>query len=297
MVSNLMKFIIIKLFPYKMFELFKGLNKSQLLKLLAIIAMSDGCVKGDRSYKRKLGLNTHPGSIQQHELLDYLGKQTIGKGIKSYKRKYLESRIHSVKLIKQLLQISPIYKTSPYKEEIKKYLSSIQPSLKFILNENKKVLWLAFRMWFDFEGCVIPRFRLAKKVDRGYFYYDLAFLSEIFMAGANPTLVNNLIELSNKLGFKAVMHKDKRNWSGIGGLRIYRKKDLIKFTKLGPITNVKVSSKSPRFNGFTKRGLCLATNEILQWPKLHWSFKNKSEAQKLKEKLDKKLLEIIKKYN
>ncbi len=279
-------------------NLFKNLKNSQLLKLIAVIALSDGSIETYKNYKRELRLGTHKDSIQQHELLNYLSNRVINKNVVYYRYKdMLSSRVYSKKLIANLFELSPQYKTTPSKETKAEFLSKPQPTLKFILNENKKVRMLVFRMWFDFEGSMVPRFRLAKKLDRGYFYYDLAFLSEIFLAETNPSLVKNLKELSRNLGFKASIMKTKRNWSGIQGIRIYRKKDVSRFAKIGPVTNVKVSKKSPRLSGFTKRSVCLATCHILKWKRVHWSFKNEKEAIKLKQKLDKKLINIIKKYN
>lgn len=280
-------------------RLFKNLRKLQLLKFLAVIALSDGSINQGKDCRRELRLVTHKDSVQQHKLFNYLSKKVLNKEIISYNYKnFLSSRVYSTKFINDLLKLSPEYKTTPGKDTKKEFLSKPQPTLKFILNETLDIQMLAFRMWFDFEGSVIPYFRLAKKSDRGkYFSYDLAFLYEIFLAETNPNLVKDLVQLSNNLGFKASIMKTKRNWIGIQGIRIYRKEDLLKFTKFGPITDVKVSKKSPRLNGFTKRSVCLATRKILKWKKIHWSFKNKKEAIKLKQRLDKKLMDTIKKYN
>lgn len=279
-------------------EEFKTLNKIQLLKIIAIIALSDGSINKINKYAKELRLVTHKESVEQHELLNYLTKKIINKKTSVYIGRFLRSSVYCTELINSLLRLSPSFKTTPYRTETKeKFFSQPQPTLKFIFNERKNFQMLAFRLWFDFEGSVIPRFRICKKLDRGYFYYDVAFLSEILLAETNPSLIKDLIKLSKNLGFKAVVKKDRRKWIGIDGIRIYKKDNILKFTKFGPITNVKVSNKSPRFSGFSKRSLCLATQEILKWKKIHWSFKNKKEAMILKRKLDKKLRSIIKKYD
>ncbi|MBM3199418.1 hypothetical protein FJZ53_00675 [Candidatus Woesearchaeota archaeon] len=279
-------------------RLFKDFKNPRLLKFIAVIALSDGSIESYKDYKKELRLGTHKDSTQQHELLNYLSNRIIGKNIAQYQYKdMLSSRVYSKKLITALYNLSPEYKTTPTKETKAEFLSKPQPTLKFILNESKKVQMLAFRMWFDFEGSMISRFRLAKKIDKGYLYYDIAFSYEIFLAETNPSLVNDLVELSSNLGFKALIMKSKRNWSGIEGIRIYRKRDVSKFAKIGPITNVKVSKKSPKLAGFKKRSICLATDHVLKWKKIHWSFKDLLPASGLKQELDKKWIKTIKKYD
>ncbi|MAG20372.1 hypothetical protein CL618_02990 [archaeon] len=277
---------------------FESLNKKQLLKLLAVIALSDGTIDKRGKYMRSITLRTNKNSVGQHDMFNYLSNQVINKNAGNIKsKKFLCSRIYSTKLVKKLLKLSPSYKTTPCKENKEDFLSKPQPTLSFMFNEDKKIQILALRMWFDFEGTIIPRFRLCKKVDRKYFSYDLAFLYEVFLAESNPSLVNDLIKLCNNVGFKAVIKKDPRNWIGLGGVKLYGKEDVIKFSKLGPITDVKVSKKSPRFCGFTKKSIGLSTVEILKWKKIHWSFDNEKEGLELKQELDKKFRNIIKKHN
>lgn len=273
------------------------LNKNQLLKLFAVICLSDGFVDS-REYRRMVQLETQKSSEQQHNLFSYLSSRLVNKKFCSHIRKdTIRSRVHSTRLVNTLLKLCPEYKTTPGKEAKEEYLSGPQPNLEFLFNEPKEIQMLAFRIWFDFEGCVSPRFRLAKKIDKGYIYYDVAFLSEIFLSETNPGLVNDLIKLSNNLGFKALIKKDQRKWSGIDGIWVFRKKDQIGFTKFGPVTDVKVSKKSSRLSGFTKKSLCLTTYDILHWEKTHWAFKTREEAVKLKQLLDKKLIETIKMYD
>jgi len=279
-------------------EEFGGLNKKQLLKLLAVIALSDGTIDKHKKYMRSITLRTNKNSVGQHDMFNYLSNQIINKNAGNIKsKKFLCSRIYSTELVKKLLKLSPSYKTTPCKENKKDFLSKPQPTLSFMFNENKNVQKLALRMWFDFEGTLISRFRLCKKFDRKYFSYDLAFLYDVFLAESNPSLVNDLIKLCDNVGFKAVIKKDPRNWIGIGGIKLYGKSDVIKFSEMGPITDVKVSKKSPRFSGFSKKSICLSTLEILKWKKIHWSFDNEKEGLLLKQELDKKFKEMIKKYD
>jgi hypothetical protein len=274
---------------------FNNFSMNQILKFLAIIAMSDGTIKN----KNEIRLETHNTSLSLHTLLGSFSEKLINKTPTSYlnKRGFLRTNLCSVDLVKGLLKLSPTYKTTPVNEVKEEYLSKPQPTLKFILNESKKIQMLAFRMWFDFEGCVIPRFRLAEKKDKGYFYFDLAFQSQLFLSETNPTLVQDLIDLSKNIGFNATIKNKKGYWSGIDGISVTRKNNVIEFCKQGPLTDVLVSKKSSRFAGCTKRSLCLATLEIFNWPKIHWSFKTFDEAIELKKELDLKLNEIIYKYN
>ena len=74
-----------------MIKLLKRLNKIQLLKLIAVIALSDGSINQGKECKRELRLVTHKNSIQQHELFNYLSKKVLDKEIVSYKYGFVES--------------------------------------------------------------------------------------------------------------------------------------------------------------------------------------------------------------
>ena len=56
-----------------------------------------------------------------------------------------------------------------------------------------------------------------------------------------------MYELNSKI------KKDKRNWYGLGGIRVTKRDNIKEIIKRGPITSVKISNKSPRFKGIKKR--------------------------------------------
>ena len=197
--------------------------------------------------------------------------------------------------VKELLELSPSYKTSPSREEVKNYLLRESPTFSFIFEENVSFKWIVFRLWFDFEGSITPTFRFSKKIDKGkYIYYQSSFETQFYIACAHPGLVEELIKLCNDLGLCAKIKRDKRCWSGIGGIRITCKKDIRKIISHGPITDVKISGKSPRFKGVEKRKMCDLVKIIYASNISNSkSFKSKEEGEEYRTSNYNKMLEIL----
>ncbi|MFH0836759.1 MAG: LAGLIDADG family homing endonuclease [Candidatus Aenigmatarchaeota archaeon] len=277
-----------------------NLSRKQMLKLLGVIALSDGSVH----YSGKsIRLSTSITSKGQHELFRTLCLKVFKKepkkyiiSRKSFGAEALWSELFMRKAVEELYTLSPTFKTTPGKSSIKKYLNSKQPSIAFLLNESKHVKELAIRTWFDFDGSVVPSIKIRLKKDKKgnkiYRYYQVGFECEIQIAETNPTLANQILRLFNSLGIKSRIKYDKRKWSGIDGVSISAQKSVEKFVKLGPMTDIRVSAKSYRFNGIRKSVICRIVGQLFSdnTVRLSGSFTNKSKAIKYKRYL-KSLLE------
>ncbi|MEK6861017.1 MAG: hypothetical protein AABY07_03510 [Nanoarchaeota archaeon] len=292
-----------------------NLSNNELLKLLAIITLTDGTISKERykesTYLKCIKLETVSYNSDQHRLFNYLCKKVFGKETKRFtylnnkNKKILCSKLFGKNNILKILTLSPTYKTSKYyKEETNDFLNAAQPTIKFILSDkNIRIKKLALRTYFDFDGCIIPSFKIKNKKDKKkgkvYKYYHLCFDCVIKISETNPNLVKELIKLCNSIGINALIDRDKRNWSGIGGIRISQLEGIKRFIKFGgPITNVKVSSKSKRFHMKTKLSLCKAVMKILNsGMQRSYYTKDYEKALEKKEELNKLLMSEIENYN
>jgi len=294
-----------------MYPDFRGLGREEILKILAVVILSDGTLLN--SYKKAIKLLTSNKSECQHDFFKFLCLKTFDKepkkcyvkfvsGKTGRAERYIQSTLSSKEVVKDLLCLNQNYKTTKGKLSEKDFLALQQPSLNFLSDESEKLKWLALRTWFDFDGCIMPSFKLKRKVekkkDNQYIYYQVQFECEIRIAETNPSLVKDLLKLCRDLGLRAIKKK-KSNWSGIDGICFSRFDDIRKFVFHGPVTEVPVSRKSPRFYGISKRKICHAVKSILADDLIKKSkyFKNKSGAVKYKKQMDRILFDSIKKVN
>jgi len=229
---------------------------------------------------------------------NYLCKKTLGKYPKVYRRpkkKILTSEFFSRSISDKLCSLSPTFQTTP-SITIKKegYLKIKQPTLKFIKNESLEFKWLALLTYFDFDGSISPSVRLKHKRElkksKLYEYYQVQLEFEIRIAETNPQLNKELIDICSELGLKANKTTDKRNWSGIGGIRVIDIGSVRKFIERDTITEVKISGKSYRFEGLTKSSIMKSIKRIIKEVPLSKSFKTKKEAERYQKYLNSKLL-------
>jgi len=284
----------------------ESLSNKKLLKLLAIILLSDGTLHNTNN-KYYFRLETVIYNKCQHDFFDFLCKRLFnkkpGKWInKKQNPKILSSRIYVKKYTEKMLKLSPSYKTTPGPNMTKEeFLNSDQPSFKFILEDrNIELKKLALRTYFDFDGSIVPSFKIKhkkeRKKDRLYEYYQIQFECEINISETNPNLVKEISELCNNLGLRHTIKKDKRKWSELEGIRISEVKSVKRFINFGgPITNVRISLKSHRIMGKTKRAVCFAVDDILKNNKLSYYFKDRKSALEKKSELDKLLISTISK--
>lgn len=287
-----------------MFKELKELSREDLIKILAVVMLSDGYLYKERYLK----LNTSSKSDCQHDLFGYLCYKLFSKKPKKYFvtfnrdgliEHYLQSAFLSKEAATELLKLSVSYKTTCGKLKKEEFLKLPQPDISFLLNSSLEVKWLAFRTWFDFDGSISPFFKLRKKRDikngKNYDYFQVQFVCEIRIAETNPSLVRQLKILTDSLGLNAIIKK-KNNWSGIDGICVSRLNDVKKFTCFGPITDMPISKKSNRFEGVKKKTICLAVKKILEDDSILKSryFRDEKEAINYKNQMDKILFSLVK---
>ncbi len=291
-----------------MYSEFDNLKKPEIFKILAIVGLSDGTVREEENYIR---LVTSNKSECLHDIFKYLCNKVTNQtprtcitrfksGFANKAKDYIQTTLTSETIVSKLINLNSNYKTTRGKLTKEEFLNTPQPNLQFLYNSSKKLKWLAFRLWFDFDGCLVPSFKLKRKTEKRkksiYNYYQVQFEAELKIAETNPNLVEDLIQLCSLIGFNPIKKYKKKNWSGLDGISITRLSEVKEFCKFGPITNVKVSDKSPRFSGMKKKSLCVATLKILEDPNIKKSkyFKNQFEALEYKNNMDKILLNLIK---
>ncbi len=282
---------------------FKHLNKKQLLKILAILALSDGHIFKRGTKPKNIRLVTSFYGEAQHHFFRGLCRKLFSKNTRKRiifngitAQKFILSDFNFGKDILALYALSPEYKTTPGKQTIDDFLKSPQPTLNFLFEEDDTVRWLGLRTYFDFDGSITPTIKLKHKKDKKkekiYHYFQVQLECEVKISETNHSLVNDLIHLCKQMGLKATIKKDNRNWSGLAGICISEIESVRKFLKLGgPITAVKISGKSNRFKGITKMDICRRLNKLFSDQNFQFSksFKNLNEAMKYQEYLNKSL--------
>jgi len=278
----------------------KKFTKNQRLKLLAIILLSDGYVHKTKGKVNSIRLTTVDYNKCQHKLFCELCLSLFKKKPKIYSslnRRNVTSELFSRNIEKTIYSLSPTYQTSPSKNlPQEEYLKVNQPTIRFLDNEPLNFKFLALLMYFDFDGSISPALKLKKKRDykngKLYIYYQVQLEIEIRIAETNPNLNTELIKICGNLGIKANRALNKRNWSGIEGLRISKINDIKKFISNDVITTVKISAKSNRFKGITKSSIFKSIHQILKYFPLSRSFKKKKEAEEYRKDLNKRILKI-----
>ena len=189
-----------------MFNEFVDLSRKDLLKVLAVVVLSDGTLNKEKNYIR---LFTSLSSDCQHNLFKFLCYKLFNKKPLKYvispkrsdrkNEQYIQSTLISKEAINELLSLNSIYKTTYGKINKNQFLKLKQPNCNFLLNSSEKLKWLALRTWFDFDGSISPLFKLRKKRDikrnKSYDYYQVQFECEIRIAETNPSLVAGLLNL------------------------------------------------------------------------------------------------------
>ncbi|MDD5651389.1 MAG: hypothetical protein PHF86_13405 [Candidatus Nanoarchaeia archaeon] len=158
-----------------------------------------------------------------------------------------EIYLYDKDLTKSLLSLSPTYKTG----------LNCNPSLKFLFKQNEKTIIECFRLAMTTDGCVIlgQEHKIPFKV-RGRLSFSCA----------HEKLLKEWKNLFNLIGFNGniVYYESK-----CLGLVITKSVYLTKFYELGGfIENVKISGKSPRFEGYNKNEvlkISLNTSHFKSW--------------------------------
>lgn len=293
----------------------KKLTHIQGLKILAILILSEGYINHSRNSSPFIRLNTLSSSREQHELFDKLCIHLFNKkprrynymninSSKSSASKMTHSEVTPGEAIEELYALSPTFKTTAgSKISNREFMKSDQPTIRFLFNEPQSLRELALRIWFDFDGSIIPNYKLKRKRDKKskkiYNYFQIQFECEVNIAETNPNLVKELLQLCESVGLKARVKTDNRKWSGIDGICISKLESIKKFTQMGPITNIKISSKSNRFQNIRKKDMCQAINSLISDKNVPLSkyFKEKKEAIKYRKHLTNLLIQKIEKYN
>jgi hypothetical protein len=241
-------------------------TKKDLLKVLAMLTLSDGHLYIHKGRPRTVRLVTSEYGKAQHSFFNLLCTKLFDRKIVTRikklenGKKIIISDLNYHKGVSELLLLSPTYKTTPGTQTKLEYLSSPQPTISFLLKSSEKVRWFCLRTYFDFDGSISPSIKLKSKKDRKkgktYQYYQVQTEIEIKISETNPSLVRELVLLCESLGLKARITKDKRNWIDISGICISEKKSVKKFLEQGgSITNVLISGKSKNFENISKKEL------------------------------------------
>ncbi len=284
------------------------LTKTQAKKLICVITLCDayGAIYPRESSKRaQWRLETKPNNTLHYFVHDlFLYAYNVKPLLRFRKSRELQfSELNGKiceKILKDLFKFTPTFKTSPAKsigESAEEYLRQPQPTLKFLFTEPRWLQELAIRVIFDLEGCIVPRISIKKKKYKNKSYYQVQFEPLLEISLTHPTLVKQLHAVLKKLDFNPKIVKDLREWSKVGGMRITRKKDIIRFLEIGgSLTYVRIhkSKKAGIYNNnnFFKQTLLKASCELLKKYGTSKHFSTLEEAKKYVEYLKSELIKL-----
>src|SRR3989344_2096105 len=159
-----------------------------------------------------------------------------------YAKKANNIRVSDEELGKELLRLSPSFKTSPsWYETSEEYLNSPQPTLKFLFDASEQTKIWAMRFGFTADGSISVPLKSYPSLD---------------LACYHPTLAVEWKDFMQSLGFKVKIVNSGNSWCGIAGIRAQTREAFKKFFDLGGfIDGVKISRKSKRYFGIPKNEL------------------------------------------
>jgi hypothetical protein len=218
------------------------MNKSDRKKLLAVMLLTDGMLTKTKSPRIMFFSNDETLMNLFRNLIEKIYNTTPTSFFK-YKNGYrvIYARKEHIKIMDDLLTLSPSYKTSPNNLSVEDYNNLPQPSLSFMNNCDKELLNRAINIAMAAEGsiCVTRR-------ENGTIRGILRF------ACGHPTLVKYWQKLFQRAGIKLDIDTYYKVWSGISGLRIVDSSEIEKFYKIGGfLDNVKIC-RGKRFKGISK---------------------------------------------
>lgn len=222
-------------------------KKIDLKKIIAIALLTDGYLSSKDCYR----INFYSKDIVLknyiHNILDNISNYQINSYFDKKKKGHFV-RLCDIGLANELLNFCPNYKTSPsVNQEIDDYMKEAQPTIKFLKNSNKETKILCLRMAFSTDGSI------SLNKNGGY---------ELNLACYHPKLCLEWQELIEEFKINAKIGKDKKEWGGVDGLRIYDLESITKFFRLGGfIDGVKISNKSKFYKGIEKNKLLRAIVE------------------------------------
>lgn len=171
-----------------------------------------------------------------------------------YKSIFVTTHNVSDKILSEIKEICPNFKTSPRNETIREYLNKPQPSIKYLFERPEVEQQIAIRLWANTEGSI--GIALNKKSN--------LIAPSFKIACAHPSLIKELQYLCkiNKLNMFVI--KEEKNWSGLSALRTNSIGTAINFLKIGGfIRGTKIKMQSKYFNNLDKQDVLLGILEFI----------------------------------
>ena len=171
-----------------------------------------------------------------------------------YKSIFVTTHNVSDKILSEIKEICPNFKTSPRNEFKIEYLANLQPSIKYLFNSNKLEQETAIRLWANTEGSIgIAMDRRSNLIN-----------PSLKIAIAHPSLIYELKKLCEINGIIFMIIKEEKNWSGLSALRSTSITSTINFLRIGGfIRGTKIKAQSKYFNGLDKQDVLLGILEFI----------------------------------
>lgn len=224
-------------------------------KVLAIALLTDGSLSPKDNYRISFYTKDQKLKKLLFGIIDYLSIFHPSIYFDRKKQGYL-IRLSDRKLAKKLLDLCPNYKTAPsLNQKIKEYFDEPQPNIQFLNKANINTQIFCLKMAFSCDGSI------SLNKNGGY---------ELNLSCYHPLLCLEWQKFLKKFKINGKIGKDKKAWGEVDGIRIYDRKSISNFLKLGGfIEGVKISNKSNIYK-------CIEKNKLLKelvkkWPRsLAW---------------------------
>jgi DNA-binding XRE family transcriptional regulator len=175
-----------------------------------------------------------------------------------------ESYVYDRTLIKNLLFLSPTYKTAPKSQSINEYNKEPQPTILFLLQQDKKTQIYCVRLAMSADGCII----IQKESERPF-----RIRGRLFFSCAHKLLIKEWKTLFNQINLPLYLINRNDYWGGVSGIATTKKENIKKFMEYGGFADlIKTTKKSKRFAGYEKNSLLkIAIKEggIKSWKEIY----------------------------
>ncbi len=224
----------------------KGISKHDAQKLVAVCLLTDGSLKWNKA-KQSFIITFHNKDECLHELfknLLWIGFNETPTFDKLFHKGVLNTGVVRKKdreIVSTLFSLSPTFKTKPFRCSKEEFLNSPQPTISFLLKNRIKLQKLAFRIAMACDGSIGI---CIKK--------DGSFKPRLRLGCAHPFLLEEWKILTEKIGLKMNIEKDRNTWSGFHSLETSSIEEIKKFHEMGGFLPEEVIARRGKFKGIRK---------------------------------------------
>lgn len=223
----------------------KSVCHEEAKKILAIFLLTDGSVFWEKGKKRFVVCFSSK-DISLHNLF-------IQFVFRAFRRKPTFIMNKSKRCLKtgfairpksnvaiELFSLSPTFKTAPKNITSDDFLNGPQPTISFLNNSDDLIKEISFRIAMSCDGSI------------GIASHGVKPKPSLRLSCTHPNLILEWKQLAEDIGISMNVMRDRRWWSGLGGLETRKSSNILRFKEIGGFLPVDVKVVRGRFIGLPK---------------------------------------------